>query len=58
VQGSKIDLHIINLKVKSETHKRRTTIKDRDKNYRLDLQPKVQKILGFMLDPTICNPKC
>jgi hypothetical protein len=58
VQGSKIDLHIMNLKVKSETHKRRTIIKDRDKNYRLDLQPKVQEILEFMLDPTICNPKC
>jgi hypothetical protein len=58
VQGSKIDLHIINLKVKSEIHKRRITIKDRDKNYKLDLQPKVQEILGFMLDPTIFNPKC
>ncbi len=58
MQGSKIDLHIINLKVKSEIHKRRITIKDRDKNYKLDLQPKVQEILGFMLDPTIFNPKC
>ncbi len=58
MQGSKIDLHIINFKAKSGTHKRKITIKDRDKNYRLDLQPKVQEILGFMLDPTICNPKC
>ncbi len=42
----------------SWAHRRRITIKDRDKNYRLDLQLKVQETLGLSLDPTFYNSKC
>jgi hypothetical protein len=34
----------------SRTCKRRITIRNREKNHRLFLQPKVQKILGLLLD--------
>jgi hypothetical protein len=42
----------------SEARKKRIIVKDRNKNYRLDLQPQVQEILGVMLDPTIYRLKC
>lgn len=42
----------------SWAHRRRITIKDRDKNHRLDLQLKVQEILGLTLDSTFYNSKC
>jgi hypothetical protein len=42
----------------SKVCRRAITIKDKDKNHRSYLQPKVQEILGLSLDLTIYNLEC